>query len=160
MESDPVTLAEDSGLFDSTPSEEGGALAAPSEADHEVAMFDSPAASEASSAEPSDEETGLFGAANTADAASESAPADAEHVTRAHTSARRPSGARRGAKADRGRFHTPAKLAAAVAKLRQHEDTIVDSVVAADQLIRRLESRGVHADAGYPSPSDFEYRIL
>ena len=156
-----MTLAEDSGLFDSTPAEVGGSLVPPSESEHEVALFDSPAASEASSTAPSDEETGLFGDANGSGPSSEETHAsDADPVGRHAGSARRASGGRRSGKAERGRFHAPAKLAAAVGKLRKYEDTIADSVVAADQLVRRLESRGVHADAGYPSPADFECRIL
>jgi hypothetical protein len=162
MENGPVTLAEDSGLFDSTTSEEGGALAPSSESEHEVALFDSPAASDPSSAAPSDEETGLFGDANAAGPSFEEtqAPADARTAGPHSGGARRASGGRRSAKAERGRFHAPAKLATAVGKLRKYEDTIADSVVAADQLVRRLESRGVHADAGYTSPADFECRIL
>jgi len=156
-----VTLAEDSGLFDSTPAEVGGSLVPPSESEHEVALFDSPAASEASITAPSDEETGLFGDANGSGPSSEETHAsDADPVGRHAGSARRASGGRRSGKAERGRFHAPAKLAAAVGKLRKYEDTIADSVVAADQLVRRLELRGVHADAGYPSPADFECRIL
>jgi hypothetical protein len=161
MENGPVTLAEDSGLFDSTPSEEGGALTPSSESEHEVALFDSPAASEASSAAPSEEETGLFGDANGAAPSSEvTLASDTDRARFPSGGARRASGGRRAARPERGRFQAPAKLAAAVGKLRKHEDTIVDSVVAADQLVRRLESRGVHTDAGYPSPADFECRIL
>lgn len=161
-----MTLAEDSGLFDSTPSEEGGAFLASSEPEHEVALFDSPTAGEASGGTPSDEETGLFGDVGTSEAtASEETQAAATDEARpdlppASRGARRASGKRRPAKADRGRFQTPAKLATAVAKLRKYEDAIIASAVSADQLIRRLESRGVHVDAGYPSPADFEYRIL
>jgi hypothetical protein len=161
MENGPVTLAEDSGLFDSTPAEVGASLVPPSESAHEVALFDSPAASEGSSTAPSDEETGLFGDANGSDPSSEETHASDTDPAGPHAgNTRRASGGRRNAKAERGRFHAPAKLAAAVGKLRKYEDTIADSVVAADQLVRRLESRGVHADAGYPSPSDFECRIL
>ena len=169
-----MTLAEDSGLFDSTPSEGGGAFGPAGDSEHEVALFDSPAADETPSGSPSDEETGLFGEAGTSgdssgetqsgetqtpDADEAIAPSSATPAL-ASRGTRRASGGRRSAKAERGRFHAPAKLAAAVAKLRKYEDTIVDSVVAADQLVRRLESRGVHADAGYPSPADFEYRIM
>jgi hypothetical protein len=155
-----VTLAEDSDRFDSTPSEEGGALAPPSESEHEVALFDSPATSEASNAAPSDEETGLFGDANESAPSAEETTQAADAVGPHSGSARRASGGRRSAKAERGRFHAPAKLATAVGKLRKYEDTIADSVVAADQLVRRLESRGIHADAGYVSSADFECRIL
>src|SRR5580692_7183782 len=112
MENGPVTLAEDSGLFDSTTSEEGGALAPSSESEHEVALFDSPAASDPSSAAPSDEETGLFGDANAAGPSFEEtqAPADARTAGPHSGGARRASGGRRSAKAERGRFHAPAKL--------------------------------------------------
>src|SRR5579862_717135 len=115
MESGPVTLAEDSSLFDSTPSEEGAAFAPASGSEHEVALFDSPASTETSSGTPSDEETGLFGDTGTSEASSsdetlssatDEAPPDSSSSSR---SARRTSGKRRPAKADRGRFHAPAK---------------------------------------------------
>ncbi len=54
----------------------------------------------------------------------------------------------------------PAKLAGAVANLRDLEDAIVAHLLSAEQVVQRLESRGVHMDAGYSSRADFEQRIL
>jgi hypothetical protein len=179
-----VTLEEDSGLFGSIPPEEGSALA-PSNVSvasgraADLADGEGGASSEgapSSDAElgffgeeqaiSNDEDLGLFGdAGSSSDAtgdASEAAEESAETPSKASYSkgVRRAPSARKRAKAERARNHAPARLAAAVGKLRKLEDTILAHVVAADQLVRRLESRGVHADAGYPSRADFECRIL
>ncbi len=75
-----------------------------------------------------------------------------------------PSGAarspRRRPRTSRANRRAPAKLAGAVANLRDLEDAIVAHLLSAEQVVQRLESRGVHTDAGYASRGDFEQRIL
>ena len=52
------------------------------------------------------------------------------------------------------------KLARAVAEIRALEDEIEARANTADQLIRRMQSRGLQADAGFVSAADFEQRCL
>jgi hypothetical protein len=71
-----------------------------------------------------------------------------------------PAPSRRRPRANRTPRRAPAKLAGAVANLRDLEDAIVAHLLSAEQVVGRLESRGVHTDAGYSSRADFEQRIL
>ncbi len=74
------------------------------------------------------------------------------------TEARPPSRSRR--RAERPRRSIQTKLAGAVGRLSEIEEEITAHMLAAEQLVRRLEVRGVHKGAGYSSRSDFEQRIL
>ncbi|MGD0677145.1 MAG: hypothetical protein ABSC94_17150 [Polyangiaceae bacterium] len=53
-----------------------------------------------------------------------------------------------------------AKLARAVAEIRAAEDVILSHLDTAQRLVRKLQVRGVHTDAGYSSPAEFESRVL
>jgi len=83
---------------------------------------------------------------------------DPTPVHRAEQHKDRPS-RRRGRRAPPPRLGE-AKLAAAVAEIREVEDSIVSGMRGAAQVMRRLEERGAHLDAGYASPGDFEQSIL